>query len=141
MTDLEKAQLTELAERAWRCAPEGHEEFRIETLRDVSYLLLPKGFSVIRNRELFKVIREWNHLKENRVSPKKEVIQVAQTLDLETRIKNGFGLVKDGHFEIGDFFVFHKGCAGKVAVLAVVLGSIVGFILGVLATALFNWIF
>lgn len=60
---------------------------------------------------------------------------------LEKDIRKGFGLVEDGHYEIGDFFVFRKGYAEKVAVLATVLGIAIGFIAGVSLTALFNWIF
>ena len=145
MTELEKAQLAELAERAWRCAPEKFCEFGLETFKGFSFMHLPKGLSMVRNRDLINLIRQWDYMKEKQDMPKAEVQKAeapkAEIPDLETEIKKGFGLVEDGHYEIGNFFVFHKRHAEKVAVLAIFLGLIVGLIAGVSLAALFNWIF
>ena len=150
MTELEKAQLAELAERAWRCAPEKFCEFGLETFKGFSFMHLPKGLSMVRNRDLINLLRQWDNMKEKQdmskaEAPKAEVPKAeapkAEIPDLETEIKKGFGLVENGYYKIGDFTVFHKSYADNVAVLATVLVLVVGFIAGVSLTALFNWIF
>ena len=101
---------------------------------------LPKGLSMVRNRDLINLLRQWDNMKEKQDMSKAEAPK-AEIPDLETEIKKGFGLVENGYYKIGDFTVFHKSYADNVAVLATVLVLVVGFIAGVSLTALFNWIF
>lgn len=140
MTELEKAQLAELVERAWRSATNGSGIFQTETIsvpsNEITILGLPKGLSVVRSCELTNVVRQWFWSTNELQSTQKK-----ENPDLENEIKKSFGLVEDGYYEIGNFFVFHKSYAEKVAVLAIFLGLIVGLIAGVSLTALFNWIF
>lgn len=140
MTELEKAQLAELAERAWRSVPNGIEDFHAETIKassnEITIVHLSEGLSLVRNRELLHTLRQWYLSVEELQSTKRK-----KNPSLEDEIEKSFGLVKGGYFKIGDYLVLRKGNIEKVATFVIVLGVVISFIAGVLATALFNWIF
>lgn len=143
MTKEERDRLAELAAMAWaaRKNDEAHSDFLGEKPKGIQVVWVSDGLAVVRISDLIEVVTDWAnqkpHYKDVAEWLHKRYEEMVKdhpgknpTLEFEMPVKNPTYAYK---MSMSSSSLFHLSRKVK--------GQIKYFIIGVLATALFNWIF